>query len=206
MKNPLNPDAGYVQHPADPEVLRAVLRAAETSFRATPYYRLRWGERGRRFAWSDSGWLSTLLDHSDEMAVNQTLWLGRVLANRGMPTWLLERHLGVLQRRLALLDTETDRRRLAACQQALTAQRRQVCSDARLDALTARFADIAGQRPHPLVTHVGLLLTTAVIDEQNGMRRATASMLEWMSEPLHWPDDWRRGCLAFVAHARANLG
>jgi hypothetical protein len=53
----------------------------------------RYGERGWRFSLSDSGWLQTLRELSPDAARAQLLWLSNLLAARGMPRYLMARHL-----------------------------------------------------------------------------------------------------------------
>jgi heme oxygenase len=89
----LNPDAGTHPIPNDVREVHAALLAGERSREAWPYYEARYGERGLRFTRSDSAWLVTLLREGVEVAARQIAWLGRVLAARGMPRYLLELHL-----------------------------------------------------------------------------------------------------------------
>ena len=58
----VNPDAGRHEIVADAQLLRAGVRASQRSYDATPYYRLRYGGRGARFASTDTAWLISLAD------------------------------------------------------------------------------------------------------------------------------------------------
>src|ERR671938_675891 len=60
--NALNADAGSHAVTADPLELAAIERAAERSWAAWPYMERWYGERGRRFTRSDSGWIAILPD------------------------------------------------------------------------------------------------------------------------------------------------
>ncbi len=95
-----SPDAGMVNAEAGHHAvstraapLRAAVRAAHATWQAFDYYEARYGGRGARFAGSDSAWLVSLAPLEADQAVAQVQWLARVLAARGMPSWLLERHL-----------------------------------------------------------------------------------------------------------------
>src|SRR3954469_7054192 len=92
----VNPHSGGYEITTDTTLLRAAVRAAQRSIDAMPYYGARYGERGSRFATTDSAWLVSLARLGEDRAVNQVEWLARVLAARGMPSWLLETHLDAL--------------------------------------------------------------------------------------------------------------
>lgn len=97
--NPWNPEAGDTPAPLD-AVDRAIAeRSADAMWRAFPYFQLRYGQRGRAFGRSDSGYLVTVAGLPDGPARAQLSWLGRLLAARGMPSLLLERQLELLGRR-----------------------------------------------------------------------------------------------------------
>jgi hypothetical protein len=89
----VNPEAGAYPVTTDATLVRAAVRAAQRSFDAMPYYGVRYGERGARFASSDSAWLISLAPLGEAQAIRQVAWLSRVLAGRGMPSWLMELHL-----------------------------------------------------------------------------------------------------------------
>ena len=89
----MNPGAGSYDVTTDATLVRAAVRAAQRSLDAMPYYGVRYGERGSRFATTDSAWLISLAPLSEERANRQVAWLCRVLAGRGMPSWLMELHL-----------------------------------------------------------------------------------------------------------------
>ncbi len=89
----VNPEAGEHAIAASPAEQAAAEAATRLSWRDFPYYAKRYGERGWRFSLSDSGWLQTLFELSGDAAKSQMLWLATLLAARGMPRYLLERHL-----------------------------------------------------------------------------------------------------------------
>ena len=92
----VNPASGGYEITTDANLLRAAVRAAQGSIDAMPYYGARYGARGSRFATTDSAWLISLAGLGTDRAIHQVEWLARVLAARGMPSWLLEIHLDAL--------------------------------------------------------------------------------------------------------------
>src|SRR6201996_8866117 len=94
----INPEAGDHAVSVDPLEKSAAEAAVRASWREFPYYAKRYGERGWRFSLSDTGWIQTLCHLGSDEARTQAAWLGRLLATRGMPTYMLERHLILLHR------------------------------------------------------------------------------------------------------------
>src|ERR1700755_2547305 len=88
-----NPEAGDHAVSMDPLEQSAAEAAVRASWREFPYYPRRYGERGWRFSLSDTGWIETLCSLEAKEAQSQVFWLGGLLAARGMPTYLLERHV-----------------------------------------------------------------------------------------------------------------
>ena len=97
----INPDAGWHAVPADAREVQAAIRAGDLCWERYPYYEQRYGERGRRFARSDAAWQATLYHYEPAYIGDQVRWLGRVLAGRGMPTFLLADQLEILIEELA---------------------------------------------------------------------------------------------------------
>jgi heme oxygenase len=96
----LNPEAGDHAVPNDAREIEAAVAAARKCREEFPYFDERYQERGRSFAKSDTAWLVTLSDLPETQLLNQVEWLGRVLANRGMPRITLERQLELLHEEL----------------------------------------------------------------------------------------------------------
>ena len=187
-----NPEAGDVVAPEDAALADAVAHAVRLTWRVNPYYRLRFGERGWRFSLSDSGWMATLPGLGASHARGQLRWLHRVLANRGMPGWLLEEHLGVMQR---VLDRRLPERAdewalFGAAREELAEQRRTVLGDAELDARSRAFAAQAGDADSAALQGAGRLLLGAWIDHELGMPKAIESMLAWLGDRERLPEDF----------------
>jgi len=144
----LNPEAGAHPIPTDQREIEAAVRAGEKCLRQIPYFEARYGERGRRFTSSDSAWLVTLSDLDDEQAIEQVLWLGRVLAARGMPRLTLQIHLELLFEELANA-VPARRERYETLQRAARALHEARCwqiDDALFDSLSRRSSRFGSGR------------------------------------------------------------
>ncbi|MFZ4402338.1 MAG: biliverdin-producing heme oxygenase [Bacteroidales bacterium] len=99
----INPEAGNFPIPTNPLEIKAAITAANYCWNEFPYYKKRFGERGRRFAASDTVWLVSLCELTDEETINQVNWLANFLAMRGMPTYLMETQMQLLYHELSKL-------------------------------------------------------------------------------------------------------
>ena len=79
--------------PEDSREIKAALTAGARAWAEYPYLEKRFGERGHRFTNSDSCWLATLHESTQDEADRQVHWLAGILANRGIPTVILISHL-----------------------------------------------------------------------------------------------------------------
>ncbi len=177
----VNPDAGRHEIATDATLLRAGVRASQRSYDATPYYRLRYGGRGARFASTDTAWLISLADHEEEQALRHVRWLARVLANRGMPSWLLERHLGELVTELRSVAPEDAVGSLPATSESLAATRREHVGDDLMQD-TERWAVEALGDDLPF-RDTGLLLAAATADELAGVTNDDRPYVGWLTYP-----------------------
>lgn len=201
----LNDEAGRHPLPDDPRELEAALRAGERSWQRFPYYGLRYGERGRRFTRSDSGWLATLVSQDQPAVDREISWLGVVLASRGMPRWLLETHLDVLAEELARAAPEQATKyaplRLAAAM--LAGERRRHVTDELLGKLTAAFDERAGAEWTARLPESGGLIAAAIADERRGIERAVSSLVDWLGAEERFPRQWVEAVRWTVGEARA---
>lgn len=177
----INPDAGNHVVVTEARRLVAATVAGLRCWRDYPYYEARYGARGRRFSSSDSAWLTALVDETASSAQGQIDWLARVLASRGMPTLLLERHLRYLHDELRDF-VELDESRCAILLRAadtLRDRRRAHLDDETIDALSARFEAKAA----PLaVADAARLVACAVADEGEGHAEAVPSLTSWLAD------------------------
>lgn len=186
----INAEAGQHAVVTDAVALRAAIRAGHKSLAEMPYYELRYGARGRRFMGSDSGWLVTLVDLTPQAVLGQVDWLAGVLATRGMPSLLLERHLTDLAaelssatghpRRWAPLRTAADH---------LADRRRTVVPDQGLqDAEDALRGALAGRKVQ--VPHAGALVAAAVADAETALTDDAEACAGWLADPQRFPQPW----------------
>jgi hypothetical protein len=151
-----------------------------------PYYGARYGARGSRFATTDSAWLISLADLTQDRAVHQVEWLARVLAPRGMPSWLLEIHLDALVAEVRSVADEDAVGSLPAAALALATTRRRHVDDDLLRSADA-WADEALGDTLP-VPRTGALLAAAVADERAGVTRDDSSLVGWLTDPERVPE------------------
>jgi hypothetical protein len=203
----LNPEAGSHPIPADPREIEAALRAGESSWRRFPYYEQRYGERGRGFTRSDSAWLVTLCDGDEAAAHEQLAWLGRVLAARGMPRWLLELHLRVLHDELmhAVPERTSAYRTLLVGAEGLAAERRSHLGDDALRVFTSAFDARVPPEWSAGLPETGALLSAAVADERAGVENAVESLSDWLQDAARVPEEWIAAVRATLCEARAHV-
>jgi hypothetical protein len=188
----LNREAGG--HPITTELdeLRAALRAAEATWEEFPYYVWRYGERGRQFSWSDSAWLVTLSGQDEAQVWRHISWLGGLLASRGMPRLMLERHLRVLSREL--VQAKPARRQaydvLSRVAERMAGERRRILGDDELRMFGEDFDARVGPEWSQRLRGAGELLAAAVADECRGLAQAVPSLASWMKEPSRFPAPW----------------
>jgi heme oxygenase len=194
----LNRDAGRHEVTCDPREVLASIDAGVGTWEAYPYFEARYGERGRLFSRSDSAWLVTLADLSEDSAIDQIDWLARVLSHRGMPSLLLERHL--LRLEDTLIRTVPERahryRRLRLLAEHLRANRAAALPD--FDRLAASF-------PHsePL-GNIGPIIVGAVADERLGIENAAQNVESWLTDPVRFSADWVAAVERTISRARGS--
>ena len=188
----INRAAGSHPITDDPRELEAALRAAERSVREYPYYQARYGDAARRFGHSDGAWIALLARDTQRGADEQVQWLGRVLAARGMPHLLLERHLEILHDELAAAVPEERPRyeRLLRCAEMLRSLRHAVLNDEALHALAAEFDAGVGAEWSARLPRTGEILAAAAVDERLGIEEALTSVERWMTDPERFPSQW----------------
>lgn len=203
----LNPEAG--DHPVsmDPVEQAAAAAASRRSWKEFPYYARRYGERGWRFSLSDSGWIETLCNVSLTEAHAQILWLSGLLAARGMPSYLLERHLGYLHDELARPSPTRAKRYevLRACAAALRERRLAQIPEEPFEALSQAFEHRVS-RYEEAIRNMGRILVAAVADERAGVSGAVASVEAWACEPASFDPLWIDSVRQTIAAARAHNG
>ena len=182
----VNPASGGYEITTDANLLRAAVRAAQGSIDAMPYYGARYGARGSRFATTDSAWLISLAGLGTDRAIHQVEWLARVLAARGMPSWLLEIHLDALVAEVRTVADEDAVGSLPAAALALAAVRRRHVDDDLLRSAD-EWADEALGDALP-VPRAGALMAAAVADQRAGVTRDDSSLVDWLTDPARVPE------------------
>jgi hypothetical protein len=204
----LNSEAGDHAVVSDPRELEAAVRAGERSWRRFPYYERRYAARGQKFTRSDSAWLASLAEYGLATASSQVTWLGRVLASRGMPRWLLELHLEVLHDELsrAIPGKTATYAVLLGVASTLRSMRQAHVPDALFTELTASFAGQVGSEWDSRLPETGALLAAAVADEKAGIALAVPSLAIWMTDASRFPARWIAAVEATIERARAHAG
>jgi hypothetical protein len=202
----VNPYAGLHPVTASPAEMEAVRRATEAAIRETPYYMERYGERAALFGGSDGAWLVTLCDGDTDYVERQVLWLGRVLSARGVPCILLQRYLRLLHDELAAVPGVGARcTALLHAGAVLAAQQRRYIPDLDAQALARSFELHADEATLARLPGMGRILVGAVADEAGGIPGATASVVQWATDPDRFPERWISVVRATVAEAHGRV-
>lgn len=207
LAHTLNPAAGTHEVTADPHEVAAAQRAGQASLGEFPYYQARFPSRGALFALSDGAWLTTLAAEGEVHVRSQVLWLGGVLAARGIPRWLLERHIRVLHGELVRGRSGADRyQSLRAGADYLAEVRREHMPDSEFHGM-ARGFDEAVAGLSGAIPCMGQVLVGAVVDGSAGLPRAVERVAEWSTDPLRFPPLWCQAVsdtLSNAQHAAAS--
>jgi heme oxygenase len=200
----INPEAGRHPVPADVREVQAAVRAGDLCWQQFPYYEHRYGERGRRFSRSDAAWLATLYKYPPAQILQQVRWLGRVLANRGMPTLLLQVQLEILVEELAaaISGKKSDYEMLLPAASELRAARYKHLTDEQIEAMASEFDSAVGAQWSARFPHNGLLLGAAVADELEGIEGAVDSLRVWLTDAARFPAIWIAAVEATLEQAR----
>lgn len=197
----LNPETGGHAVTTDLATLRAATRASVRSYREVGYYDDRYAERGARYSLSDSGWLAHLVPAPPEVAARQVVWLADLLAGKGMPTWLMERHLETLVAELEHdgLDTGS----LPHAHEHLRSRRRAVLADEELEKAERWTTRNLGASP---TSPVGLLVAAAVADTLAGVTLDASALMDWLCDPARTQPHDAAALVALHDHLRAAAG
>lgn len=200
----INPDAGEYAIVATPAEQAAAEAATRLSWRDFPYYAKRYGERGWRFSLSDSGWLQTLFEMSGDAAKAQMMWLANLLAARGMPRLLLERHLEHLHG--ALLSASPDRAARYAFLLDLSAHLRALRTKSIPEAEFTKLADefdarVSGVSAKETVKNMGAVIVAAVADDHAGIGNVLQSVAGWAKDSERFGPEWIAAVQATIEQA-----
>lgn len=202
----INPSAGSYPVTSDPREVAASVAAGERSWSEFPYYEARYGDRGRLFGHSDSAWLSLVAEAPQSQVNAEVLWLGSVLSSRGMPQYLLERHLEFLHQELcAAVPEKCDvYERLRAAAEMLRGLRTSQIGQEYCHRLAAEFKERVGAEWHERFPYMGALLVSAAADERLGIGRAVPVLEEWVTDPQRFPPEWIEAARETLRKARGG--
>ena len=200
----INSHAGRYPIAGDLREVAAGMRAGHRSWLRFAYYRLRYGERGRRFTWSDSAWLATLPALRKADAWHQVEWIARVLSSRGMPQWMTEDHLMLLHEELcrAVPERASHYGVLADGANILRDARRRQISPAATARLSAEFDAAVGPELRARLPETGALLAAAVADERLGVDTAVGRLEAFLTDAERFPPRWITAVRETLARAR----
>ena len=200
----INPEAGRHPIPADSREVQASLLAGDICWQQFPYFDLRFGERGRRFARSDAAWQATLCQYPAAQILQQVLWLGHVLAGRGMPTLLLQVQLEILVNELitAIPEKKAEYEKLLPAAAELHTKRRKHLTDEQVEVMASEFDHAVSPEWRARLPGTGKLLCAAVADELEGNTGAVESLYSWLSDPARLPHEWIAAVETILAQAR----
>lgn len=204
----MNPLAGAYPVTGDPREQAAAIRAGERTLAAWSYYVRRYGDKGRAFTRSDSGWIATLPGLPVETVVAQVRWLAALLAARGMPRLLMEQHLVVLQQELsaAVPQRANDYATLTQAAEALRYERTRWMPDARLEDLELDFRARVRSTGVDDDLRAGALIGASVADERADVAGSVGSLLAWLADAERWPAEWRAAVATILERSRAAWG
>jgi hypothetical protein len=200
----LNPEAGEHVISADAGEQAAAEAATRLSWREFPYYAKRYGERGWRFSLSDSGWLQTLCELSPDAARAQMLWLANLLAARGMPRFMMERHLEHLYAELvARLPDRAGRYDFLRLLASHLRDLRQASIPASTFAQLASEFDARTRDCKDAVKNMGAVIVAAVADDAAGVGSVLGKVTEWARDADRFDPEWIQAVQAIIEQARA---
>ncbi|HET7460947.1 MAG TPA: hypothetical protein VFJ82_06855 [Longimicrobium sp.] len=202
----INPAAGSYPVTGDPREVAASVEAGERSWREFPYYQARFGERGRLFGHSDSAWLSLVAGSPQGQVNAEVMWLGSVLSSRGMPQYLLERHLEFLHEELcnAVPGKRETYDRLLRAAEMLRGLRTSQISEEFFRREAAEFERRVGPEWAERFPRMGTLLVSAAADERLGIGRAVPAIEEWVTDPARFPEPWIQAARQTLRRARGG--
>jgi hypothetical protein len=202
----INPEAGEHAISAHPGEQAAAEAATRLSWKEFPYYPKRYGERGWKFSLTDSGWMQTLTDLSLDAAKSQVLWLSNVLAARGMPRYLLERHLEHLHAQLIVAVPE--RAQAYELLRGLVAYLRDMrlaqLPEPAFSEVSSTFEAAVASCPDK-VRNMGVVLAAAVADDAGGTSNVLDSVKKWATDLDRFGPEWIQAVQATMVQARAAL-
>ena len=147
--------------PQEKHKIDAAISAADECLNEMPFILTLFGERGKRFTYSDSFYLPTLEELSETAAMHQVIWLKNVLSNRGLGSYALERHLRVLAGKLG-------EGRLSQLADKMLASRRNLVSDTQFNEITVELEKIIATTTGLPSRGAGGIAASLLVDAKSG--------------------------------------
>jgi hypothetical protein len=200
----VNAAAGDYAITGDPLEWAAAQTAAQRSWTEFPYSARRYGTRGWMFTLSDSGWIATLSAMQPAIAEQRLRWLRELLVTRGMPSFLLERHLDILHEELLLRAPEraADHSVFAAAAAHFRDERGRVLSESDFRVEASGF-DAAVRNMAGGVPNMGAVIVGTVADERLGIGGPARSAIAWASDPTTFSQPWIAAVIRMSNRLRA---
>ena len=203
----LNPEAGDHAVPDNATEIAAAVLAAKKCREEFPYFDERYQERGRSFGKSDVAWLASLAVLPETQLLSQVEWLGRVLANRGMPRITLERQLELLYEELVeSVPSKIDQfKGLLAAATHLKVERLNTIAEEVFSNLAREFRLATEGELQGRLKRTGNLIISAVCDESAGISDAVNSLLPWLTDAQRFSPQWIMAVTRTFEQAHVNV-
>ncbi len=200
----INPEAGAHAVPQDPEEIQIAFSAGKVAWDRFPYLESRYGDRGKRFTGSDSCWILTLYHLEPALIRKNILWLRGVLSARGLPSVILEFHMGEILRGLCLRwpNRKNEFNAFESVIEELNALRTSQVTQQTWDELSQKYEQSLLQSPGCTLSGAPQLLIAAWADELSGLKGAFSSVESWFIEPMRFSESWILGVKALVNELR----
>jgi hypothetical protein len=158
---------------------------------------IRFGDRGRRFTVSDSAWLVTLCELSQEDAIRQVDWLGKFLSIRGMPTYIMEIQMQQLYKELSELIPSNEHKyhKLIKVAENIKDRREIHMNESLFETCNNIFEEhfielnVSEKKCSNLNKNIGKLIASSIIDNKNGISD-DRSLEKWLKSKETFPDNW----------------
>ena len=188
----------------EPGALIAVERSARAYVRAFPYLAWRFGEAGYTTIRNDNAHLMAIAENYRGELHAQVGWTADLLAERGVPRWLLECDLQLMARaaKRSLPQRRELHERLTRAAGELRWKRRSLIPERVMQRCAREFADVLGNGRGRVWVGFGAILVAAVIDERGGCPHAVTRMREWATDRRRFDSRWIDAVERTIDHGR----
>jgi len=197
-----NPEAGDHPVPQDIRAIRAARKAASECLTAWPYYGIRFGERGARFALSDAVWVAAICHLDFDLMSKEVVWLRDFLARKGMPSVTMQTLLEMLGRALVeeSVEFEQNAEKLMKLASACGAGLKRIIEPNALKNALNIFEAETGDR-----NGLGAIAASAYLDEVGGVEGAWAPVESWIKESGRYSPNWIAALEVLINSIRESM-